>query len=99
MIRDTFDFAAAAVAHALGEEVLYNGRPIMVVFGAGFTLVESGEVRLSSSRPEISVRLDDLVAAPVAGDRVEVRGVEYDVATVRPDTENVSATLTLKRPR
>lgn len=97
MIRDTFDFAAEAVGHALGEDVEYNGRQVRAVFGSEFALVASGEVRLSSRRPEIVVRLDELLASPVAGDSVEVRGVKYDVATIRPDTEGVSATLVLKR--
>lgn len=97
MIRGTFDFAAAQIGRALGEDVTYNGETVRAVFGSEFAAVQSGDVRLSSRRPEIMVRLDDLPANPVAGDKVVVRGVEYSVATIRPDTEDVSATLVLKK--
>lgn len=97
MIRDTFDFAVSAIGNALGDEVTYNGATVRAVFGSDFAAVQSGDVRLSSRRPEISVRLDDLPAEPESGDEVVVRGVSYTVATVRPDVEDVSATLVLKR--
>lgn len=97
MIRDTFNFAMDAVVQALGDEVTYNGAKVRAVFGSDFAAVQSGDVRLSSRRPEIAVRLDDLPAEPVPGDVVVVRGVSYTVATVRPDVEDVSATLVLKR--
>lgn len=97
MIRDTFDFAAEQVIHALGDVVDYEGRTISAVYGAGFTRLQSGEVRLSSRRLELSVRLDDLPRPPEQGDRVEVRGITCTVAEVRPDIEDVSATLVLKR--
>lgn len=97
MIRDTFDFAAKQVIHALGDEVEYQGRRISAVYGAGFTRLQSGEVRLSSRRLEISVRLDDLPAPPRQGDSVIVRGQSCTVAQVEPDVEDVSATLVLKR--
>lgn len=98
MIRDTWDFAAAAVNHALGDEVIYNGVLVRAVYGDGFTAVQGGQtVRVSSTRPEIMVRLDELGCTPAEGDSVIVRDIEYVVATVRQDIEAVSATLALKR--
>lgn len=97
MIRDTFDFAIAQIVDALGDEVEYEGIRIMAVYGAGFTRVQSGEVRLSSRQLEIAVRLDDLPRRPEQGDRVVVRGQVCTVAQVKPDVEDVSATLVLKR--
>ncbi len=97
MIRGTFDFAAGAINGALGDDVTYEGVPIKAVYGAEFAAVLSGNLRMSSQRAEISVRLSDLAAAPAPDDSVTVRGVDYTVATVKPDAENVSATLVLKR--
>lgn len=102
MIEDTYDFAADAIAQALGEDVLYGGLyTIRAVFGAGFQRVQSGSVRISSTRPEISVRLNDLSEAqpgmePEEGHAVEVRGRPFEVVTVQPDMEGVTATLVLK---
>lgn len=99
MIRDTFDFAAAQIAGALGDEVEYEGATVAAVYGAGFTRLQSGEVRLSSRRLEIDVRLDDLPRRPQQGDRVVVRGQECEVVTVQPGVEDVTATLALKLVR
>jgi len=97
VIRDTFDFAASAINQALGDEVEYNGKRVMAVYGNEFAAVLSGEVRVSSRRPEITVRLDDLDTPPKQGDRVVVRGLTFEVATVRYDVEDVTATLMLKK--
>lgn len=97
MIRDTWDFAAEAVIHALGDEVLYEGVPVTAVYGAGFAAVDGGEVRVSSRRCEITVRFEELPKAPEEDDLVTVRGLDFKVATVKPDVEDVSATLVLKR--
>ncbi|HSH44727.1 MAG TPA: hypothetical protein VK966_02670 [Longimicrobiales bacterium] len=96
MIRDTFDFAADAIVQAFGDEVAYKGNTIRAVFGSGFQRVESGDVRVASRRPEISVRLDDLPTAPEKGEPVTVRSLAYEVAAIRPDVEDVSVTLVLK---
>lgn len=97
MIRDTFDFAADAVVGALGEEVLYNGVPARGVFSSQFREVVGGEVRVSSRRPELSVRLAAFPCTPAEGDTVRIRDVDYLVTTVRHDHEDVTATLILKR--
>lgn len=107
MIRDTFDFAQEAIVQAFGDEVTYrvDGEPdsgvaISAVFGSGFERVQSGEIRVAARNPEISVRLDELAAlgfAPSKGDELDVRGTSFEVATVQPDVEGVSATLRLKK--
>lgn len=99
MIRDTWDFAAEAVAHALGDEVIYAGVPVEAVYGAGFAAVDGGQVKVSSRSCTISVRFDALPKVPAEDDLVTVRGVEFRVATIEPDVEDVSATLHLKRVR
>jgi hypothetical protein len=110
-MRETFDFAAAAINHALGEEIVYTRAgiaPLTVeaVFSSGFERVHSGEVRVSSARPELVVRYADFEAdgfvygmgpEDVRGDHVAVAGLEFDVVTSRPDPEGVSTTLVLKR--
>lgn len=95
-MKDTFDFAAGEIARVLGEEISYNGATVPAVFGSGFVRTESGEIRITSRRPEIMVRLADLPDAPVEKDLAVIRGQTYEVATVRPDVEDVSATLVLK---
>lgn len=95
-MKDAFDFAAGEIARVLGEDITYNGATVPAVFGSGFVRTESGEIRISSRRPELMVRLADLVAPPLEKDLVVVRGRSYEVATVRPDVEDVSATLVLK---
>lgn len=97
MIRDTFDFAAAQIVGAFGDEVVYEGATIGAVYGAGFTRLQSGEVRVASRRLEVDVRLGDLPCRPKQGDRVTVRGQECEVASVQPGVEDVTATLVLKR--
>lgn len=102
MIRDTFDFAMGAVVGALGDEVIWKpGRPderkIQAVFGSGFQIVASGEVRITSRRPEVMVRQSDLPSPAVEGDQIEVRGLLLEVVTPQPDVEDVSMTLVLKK--
>lgn len=95
-MKDAYDFAAGEIARVLGEEVTYQGATVPAVFGSGFQRVQSGEIRISSRRPEIMVRLADLAAPPLEKDLAVIRGQTYEVATVRPDVEDVSATLVLK---
>lgn len=96
-VEDAFDFAAESVVRALGEEVTYEGATIEAVYGRGFNRVDGGDIRVSSARPELMVRLADLSTAPAAGDAVTVRGMDFTVATPKIDVEGVSATLVLKR--
>lgn len=104
MTHDTFLTAARALVDAVGDEVSYNGETIRAVFGAGYRSVASGDVRLASKLVELdTVVLADLPAGslaaedpPVPGDLVGIDGKEYEVATVRPDVERVSAKLMLK---
>lgn len=104
-IRETFEVAAGEVVQALADTATYNGTEgIPVVWGSDFQSVQGGELRISSRRPELYVRYIDMPEDPVTGDpavaakgdEVEVRGVLYEVATVRPDTEDVGTYLTLK---
>lgn len=105
-ITDTFDFAVEAIAHALGVSVTYTRdgfAPVTVeaVAGDGFERVQSGPVRIGSSRPEVMIRLADfpdfpMTPADARGDSVVVDGVTHEVASLRPDVEGVSATLVLK---
>jgi hypothetical protein len=102
LIRDTFDFAAGEIARALGDEVTW--RPghaeettVYAVYGRGFELVQRGEIRINSHKPEIMIRSDDLPSEPLKGMRVEVRGMMFEVATPQLDVEGVSYTLVLKK--
>lgn len=105
MSDDTFQYAADSIVGALGEAIEYDGAPARAVFGSEFAAVQSGNVRLSSRRPEIQVSRGHLPQEPTTGEplepqeghQVRIRGVDYVVVTVRPDTEAVSWTLTLKR--
>jgi len=101
-IEDIFDFAAGAVTGALGDEVTWkpgtaSEATIKGVYGRGFDRVQSGNIRLSSNRPELMVRASDLDSDPVEGDELEVRGITFEVVTPKLDVENVSWTLVLKR--
>lgn len=103
-MKDTFDFAVDALVQAHGEAIVYNNEPMRAVFGSEFTAVQSGDVRLSTRRPEIMVRLADMpnphglfpTPLPKPGDVVVVRERPFSVVTVRPDIEDVSAILVLK---
>lgn len=107
MIRETFEHAADAIVSAFGQAVLYEGVEIQAVFGNDFRVVDSGEVRVSSKRPDLYVRFADLpegVDEPEAGHTIEIptsiedeTGPLFEVATVKPDLEGVGATLVLKR--
>lgn len=97
MIRDTFDFAAEAVEQALGDDIVYAGVTVKAVYGAGFTEAENGGVKVSSRKCEVTVRYDALPKPPAEGIPVRVRGLDFKVATVKPDVEDVTATLILKR--
>lgn len=103
MSQDVFDLAARAYVDSVGDAVEYNGSTVWAVFGNGWQAVASGDVRVSSRRPSIYVRLSDLPDGALAkflpgepGDLVDIRGSTYEVVTVRPDTEEVGAHLTLK---
>ncbi|HSH45106.1 MAG TPA: hypothetical protein VK966_04590 [Longimicrobiales bacterium] len=96
MIRETYDFAVDAIVNAMGDEVSYLGTTVPAVYGSGFSRVQSGDVRVSSRRPEIMARLDDLPTAPEQGHEVAVRDQMFEVASVQPDVEGVSVTLVLK---
>lgn len=103
-VEETFDAAVEAYVDAVGDPIAFNGKPLNAVFGNGWRLVESGDVRLSSRRPEIEVRFRDMPPdacarqdPPEGGDEVEVRGTRFEVVTVKTDVEVVSAKLILKR--
>jgi hypothetical protein len=101
-MQDTFEFAARAQADALGEEVIWKPgteEEVVVrgVFGSGFSRVESGGVRLSSKRTEVTFVTADLPGALEEGVQVSVRGQLYQVATPQPDVEDVSVTALLKK--
>lgn len=76
-----------------GEQVTYLPRAggsitLLGVFNDAWQEVDpdSGAV-ISSNRPVIGIRLADLSAAPTAGDRVRVRGIEYLVKDSQRDGE------------
>lgn len=106
-MHDTFAFAASQVARSLGDTVDYYVfgivREIPAVFGDGFRDVQSGEARVSSRRPEVTIAKEDLLDEfgdpykPETGDHLEIRENHFEVVTVRPDIEDVSWTLTLKK--
>ena len=103
MTQEVFDAAAGAYVHAVGDEVTYEGLPVRAVFGSGWVSVGSGDVRVSSKRPELYVAFADLPPGAAAaldpaehGDCVTVREKEFKVVAVRPDVENVGAMLVLK---
>ncbi len=104
MSQDYFDVAAQAYVDSVGDEVTYNGEEMRAVFGSGWVSVQSGDVRISSRRPEIYVRLADLPDGAAAGqtpegqpgDEVEIRGRTFEVVTVKPDAEEVGVDLVLK---
>ena len=107
-IQDTFSFAAEAIAHALGEPIVYRRGafdPVTVdaVIGSGFQRVESGEIRVSSTKPEMMVPnsvFEEFEMAPedARGDHIEIISSElhFTVVNVRPDIEGVSSVLVLK---
>ncbi len=103
LIRDTFGFAAEAVEQTMGEDVVYEGEVVRAVFGSGFTATQSGEIRVSSRTPEISIRKAALAGVlggqrePSKGHMVKIRDEDYEVSTVMPDAEGVTFTLRLKR--
>lgn len=107
-MREAFLAAAAAYVDAVGEAILYRPHSIepveehelQAVVEDEFLVVQSGEVRLSSRRPQIYVTLESLEAitadGPAEDDEVTVRGHELRVATVKPDGQG-GAFLQLKR--
>jgi hypothetical protein len=106
VIRDVFEFAAGEIVQGLADSAVYNGvEGVPVVWGSDFQAVQSGDLRLSSRRPEAYVRYADMPVDPLTGDPAPperddllvVRGLDYRVVTVRPDLEDVGCYLTLKR--
>jgi hypothetical protein len=98
-MRDAFLAGAAVYADAAGEEVTYRvlddqGAPveeleIRAVVEDEFEVVQSGDVRISSKRPEIYVTLESFEGSthgePREDDEVDVRGGTFEVATPKPD--------------
>lgn len=95
-IFDTHVFAWDSIRQGLGEDAVYNGADVRVVFGRP-TEVVGDMVMLSSRKTEITVGLDQ-VPNPQRGDTVELRGLMWEVAEPPEfDVEAVSATLLLRR--
>lgn len=91
------------LTRSLGELVTWRpGTPeeseVYAIFGNGFQRVQAGELRVSSQRPELMVRLADLPSEPQEGYEVMVRGSLFTVASKpQMDVEAVSANLVLKK--
>jgi hypothetical protein len=106
-VRETFLATAQIYVDAVGEDVVYRPHSVQpveeheirAVVEDEFQVVQSGEVRLSSSRPRIYVTLESLEeitdGGPQEGDQVEVRGELMEVVTPQPDGQG-GAMLTLK---
>lgn len=104
-MRSAFLSATRVYVDAVGEDMAYHGggRPaqdflveIRGVVQDEFALVEAGNARLSSRRPEVLVALEDLPRDPETDDELVVRGETFRVATVQPDGQG-GAFLVLKR--
>lgn len=85
-----FDDVARIVVDRLGDSIVYDpagsATALDGAFDADYERLEmSGGVPIASVAPMLFVRLADLPAAPVKGDRLYVRGNEYEVRVVRPD--------------
>lgn len=109
-MREAFLAAAAVYVDAVGEDVTYRvldaqggvveELELQAVVEDEFLVVQSGEVRLSSRRPQIFVTLESFEGSangePREDDEVDVRGHTLEVATVKPDGQG-GAFLQLKR--
>lgn len=111
-MQDTFDFAAQAIAHALGVVVIvtvpsYGPRTVEGVLSSGFQQLASGEVRVDSRRLEVDVVRADFATMSTkledwAGGTVEflegpLQGEVAEIAKARPGAEAAFVTLGLKR--
>lgn len=111
-MQDTFAFAAQAVNHALGVQVIYTGplfgpRTVDAVLGSEFDAVQSGDVKVSSRKLEIELATADFDTTDVrveswAGGTVEflegpLKGEVLEAVKARPGAEGVSVVLVLKR--
>lgn len=95
-MTDWTDFAERiqnAGQQKLGEPVTYTphlGTPesITGIFtGAAVRVELEGDTAVESSRPVLSVHLDDLAVAPVRGGGIVVRGTSYLIREIQPDGE------------
>lgn len=89
-IGDLFDQALKIVTGRLGETCSYFRGPgptlIEGVFDEAFERVElDSGVAVASVAPMILIRIADLPSEPRKGDRLYVRGNEYEVKFSRPD--------------
>lgn len=96
------------MGRVLGEEVQYDRdgdgpRPVNAILGREFQALQSGDIRISSKRFEITIAMDEFrevfegLGDPAPGDLVEVQETDWHVVTPKIDAEGVSWTLTLKR--
>jgi len=98
------DRAAAAAERAFGESSACTYTPtvgapyaVPLVFEAVTERVDPDTgAAVLSNQPEIGVRLSQMAALPVRGDRVTVRGVVYQVVEAMFDGQG-TATLRLHR--
>ena len=76
-----------------GREITYTpkgGMPRIIpgMFQEFTELVDGDSVDIVATNPVLSVRSIDL-PCPETGDIVEIDGIEYEVAVIRPDNEGI----------
>ena len=101
------DDLAVACLDTFGEGALYtplNHAPVSmnIIFDSDFVVIEGGgEVGVETTKPAVTVRVADTVAAgftPRQGDQVAVRGAFYVVVAVEPDGEAQTALILRRAP-
>lgn len=99
---DLTDSVLKHSTETFGERVVYWPREspsfeINGVFDAAYILVDpQSGVTIQSTTPRLGVRLSTLPMPPEEGDRVEVRGVVYEITESQPDGQG-GAVLILHR--
>lgn len=81
---------AAAIRHLANAEAIYTPEggaqlvdPVPVIFDAEYLAVLDGEV--SSAGPAATIDATWLPVPPKRGDRLTIRGIDYDAVEAQPD--------------
>ncbi len=83
-VRDTFSEATDLVTFTPALTAIAES--IVAPFDAAFESLElEGGVPFATTRPMLTVRLGDLSATPLQGDKFSARGQLYLVTEVQPD--------------
>lgn len=95
------DFSVFFNTDGFGEEFTYTPKvgaavTLVGIFDDAYFAAQGGEVEVAGSQPRIQYETAKIADAPVYGETVTARGVDYTIVEVQPDGTGTS-TLILER--